>query len=106
MKTIRTTLKLAEHGFNNMPQAKDIDNMLVEELRVSFTIVDVPEIKFWSNEEDTLVISIENIETNRFGESESMRFAIGLANFVRFSRCDEFHVKKDGARTIMRFWWD
>jgi hypothetical protein len=105
MKTLKSTFKLAEDGFNNMPPAKDIDEMLTK-LGIAFTIVDDTELKYWRNEEDTLVIQIEDIETNRFGASESMKFAIALTNFVRASQCDEFHTQKNGQKTIMRFWWD
>ncbi len=109
-KTKRSEIKLAKDGFNNLMPREEIEELLLHYLgqrHVSeYMVVDVEKKMKWSNSEDTLVISIEDEETWRFGAENSMKFATNLARFVKESVCDEFEVEKKGRVTIIRFWWD
>jgi len=109
IKIKRVEMKL-ENEFNNMPGQEKIEELLIHYLGQNGTskyeVVDAPEMKYWANDVDTLVIQIDGNDTWRFGEEAVMRFAISLTNFVQDIHCDEFQTQKNGSKTIMRFWWD
>lgn len=109
-KIKKSTLKLTPEGFNECPPKENIENLLIHYLGQrgvsQYEVVDLEEKNYWQNSEDTLVISIDDEETWRFGAERSMRFATNLACFVKESKCDEFNVEKKGRATIIRFWWD
>lgn len=109
-KIKKSEVKLAPEGFNNLPPKENIENLLMHYLgqkHVSeYEVVDIEDKNYWQNAEDTLVISIDDEETWRFGAQRSMQFATNLACFVKETQCDEFNVEKKGRATIIRFWWD
>ena len=108
-KINKAEVKLGE-AFNNMPGRETIENILLHYLGQNgiskYEAVNLPEKNFWTNEEDTLVIAIDNEEVWRFGADASMQFAINLACFKDECKADEFHAVRKGSKTIMRFWWD
>lgn len=109
LKTKKAEMQL-EGEFNNMPGREKVEELLLHYLGQrgisEYKVVDVPEKKFWDNDNDTLVIEIDPNETWRFGEKAVGQFAINLANLVRELNCDEFHTEKNGSKFIIRFWWD
>lgn len=106
----KSKLKLTKEGFNDCPSKEEIENLLVHYLGQNgiseYEIVDLPEKMFWCNAEDTLVIAVTNEDIWKFGANSTTQFAINLANFRSECKADEFHIAKEGRKTIMRFWWD
>jgi hypothetical protein len=79
-----------------------IIDLLTESIGHRYQFVDT-DMKYWQNDEMTLVIRIGLVE-NKYDTIKAM---LGLSTFMMESSADEFHYEMpNDDSVIVRFWWD
>ncbi len=106
MKTKKSTIKLADIGFNEMP-GRAVVEALLEKIPYGVEAVDFGEPEhYWHNAEDTLVVAIDGEELYRFGGKTIAEALMAVMELTHRTGADEVDTARVGSKVIIRMWWD
>jgi hypothetical protein len=102
MLILPVSCKLCPTMVNSMAGRQLIIKWLDESIGHCYDIVDA-DMKYWQNDEMTLVIRIKVVEN----KNDIIKSLLGLSTFMMDSSADEFHYElPNDDMIIIRFWWD